>query len=219
MGKKLLLKQLQQQQSSTNDYSSDNDEMIQPSVSEPSDNICISKTKLPSLNLSSLNELKDHGFDHDSNAPAFYWSEHKFPGSGVRNLTAKAFSLHTEQVSNAEARFSLTISNLLIQLTESQRELFAQCMLQAASSKHPHLSIFEHTRVPTSKDDFQKFYLSGPNDIVPNLPHPIPKTTTDGSHSFVGLTDLLANELAKATTFDKFYFESNVQFLPKDVTT
>ena len=219
MGKKLLLKQVQQQQSSTNDYSSDNDEMIQPSVSEPSDNIRISETKLPGLNLSSLNELKDHGFDHDSNAPAFYWSEHKLPGSGVRNLTAKAFSLHTEQVSNAEARFSLTISNLLIQLTESQRELFAQCMLQAANSKHPHLSIFEHTRAPTSEDDFQKFYLSGQNAIVPNLPHPIPKTTTDGSHSFVGLTDLLANELAKATTFDKFYFESNVHFLPKDVTT
>ena len=38
----------------------------------------------------------------------------------------------------------------------------------------------------------------------------IPKTTADGTHSFVGLTDLLANELAKATTFDKFYFESNV---------
>ena len=113
----------------------------------------------------------------------------------------------------------LTISKLLIQLTESQRELFAQCMLHAANSNHPHLSIFEHTRVPTSEDDFQKFYLSGPNAIVPNLPHPIPKTTTDGTHSFVGLTDLLANELAKATTFDKFYFESNVQFLPKDVTT
>ena len=154
--------------------------MIQPSVSEPSDNIRITETKLPGLNLTSLNELKDHGFDHDSNAPAFYWSEHKLPGSGVRNLAAKAFSLHTEQVSNAEARFSLTISNLSIQLTESQRELFAQCMLHAANSKHPHLSIFEHTRVPTSEDDFQKFYLSGPNAIVPNLPHPIPKTTTDG---------------------------------------
>ena len=92
-------------------------------------------------------------------------------------------------------------------------------MLHAANSKHPQLSIFGHTRVPTSEDDFQKFYLSGPNAVVPNLPHPIPKTTADGTHSFVGLTDLLANELAKATTFDKFYFESNVQFLPKDVTT
>ena len=171
--------------------------MIQPSVSEQSDNNSITKTKLPGCNLTSLNELKDHGFDHDSNAPAFYWSDHKLPGSGVRNLTTKAFSLHTEQVSNAEARFSLTISNLLIQLTESQKELFAQCMLHAANSKHPHLSIFEHTRVPTSEDHFQKFYLSGPNAIVPNLPHPIPKTTTDGTHSFVGLTDLLANELRK----------------------
>ena len=140
-------------------------------------------------------------------------------GSGVRNLTAKAFSLHTEQVSNAEAWISLTISNLLIQLTESQRELFAQCMLHAANSKHAQLSIFEHTHVQTSEDDFQKKFLSGPNPIVPNLPHPIPKTTTDGTHSFVGLSDLLANDLAKATTFDKFYFESNVQFLPKDVTT
>ena len=219
MGKKLLLKQLQQQQSSINDYSCDNDDNVQSLVSEQSDDISITETKLPGFNLSSLNELKDHGFHHDSNAPAFYWSEHNVPGSGVRNLTAKAFSLHTEQVSNAEAQFSLTISNLLIQLTESQRELFAQCMLHAANSKHPHLSIFELTSVPTSEDDFQKFYLSGPNAIVPNLPHPIPKTTTDGTHSFVGLTDLLANELAKATTFDKFCFESNVWFLPKDVTT
>ena len=47
-------------------------------------------------------------------------------------------------------------------------------MLHAANSKHLHLSIFEHTRVPTSEDDFQNFYLSGLNAIVPNLPHPIP---------------------------------------------
>ena len=118
-------------------------------------------------------------------------------GNRVRNLTANAFSLHTEQVSNAEAWFSLPISNLLIQLTESQRELFAQCMLHAFNSKHPQLSIFEHPCVPTSEDDFQKVYLSGPNAIVPNLPHPIPKTTADGTHSFVGLTDLLANKLEK----------------------
>ena len=64
-------------------------------------------------------------------------------------MTAKALSLHTDQVSNAEACLSLTISNLLIQLTKSQRELFAQCMLHAANSTHPQLSQFEHTRVPT----------------------------------------------------------------------
>ena len=210
--KRLILnQQVEQQKSSINDYSCENnDEMIQNSVSEQSDNNSIPETKLPGRNLTSLNELKDHGFDPDSNAPAFYWSEHNLSGSGVRNLTAKAFSLPTELVSNTEAQFSLTISNLLIQLTESQRELFAQCMLHASNSKHPQLSIFKHTRVPTSEEDFQKFYLSGPNAIVPNLPHPIPKTTTDGTHSFVCLTDLLANELAKATTFDKFYFESTV---------
>ena len=131
--------------------------MIQPLDSEYIHNNSITETKLPGWNLTSLNELKDHGFDPDSNAPAFYWSEHKLSGSGVRNLTAKAFSLHTEQVSNAETWFSLTISNLLIQLTESKRELFAQCMLHAANSKHPQLSMFEHTRVPTSEDDFHKF--------------------------------------------------------------
>ena len=27
-----------------------------------------------------------------------------------------------------------------------------------------------------------------------NLPHPIPKTSADGTHSFVSLTDLLVNE-------------------------
>ena len=193
--------------------------MIEPSFLKQSKNNSIPKTKFPGQNLFSLNEFKYHGFDPDSNAPAFYWSEHQLSGSGVRNLTAKAFSLHTEQGLNAEAWFSLTISNLLIQLTESQRELFPQCMLHAANSKHPQLSIFGHTHVPTSEDNFQKFYLSGPNAVVPNLPHPIPKTTADGTHSFVGLTDFLANELAKPTTFDKFYFESNVQFLPKDVTT
>ena len=193
--------------------------MVEQSFLKQRKNNSIPETKLPGWNLTSLNELKYHGFDPDSNAPAFYWSEHKLSWSGVRNLTAKAFSLHTEQVLNAEAWFSLTISNLLIQLTESQRELFAQCKLHAANSKHPHLSIFGRTCVPTSEDDFQKFYLSGPNAVVPNLPHPIPKTTADGTHSFVGLSDLLANELAKATTFDKFYFFSNVQFLPKDVTT
>ena len=52
---------------------------------------------------------------------------------------------------------SIIIDLLMIQLTESQRELFAQCMLHAANSKHPQLSIFEHTRVPTSEDDFQNF--------------------------------------------------------------
>ena len=116
--------------------------MVEPSFLKQNKNNSIPKTELPGWNLTSLNELKYHSFDPDSNAPEFYSSEHQLSGSGVRNLTAKAFSLHTEKVSNAEAWFSLTILNPLIQLTESQRELFAQCMLHAANSKHPQLSIF-----------------------------------------------------------------------------
>ena len=92
-------------------------------------------------------------------------------------------------------------------------------MLHADNSKHPQLSIFGHTCDPPSVEDFQEFYLSGPNAVVPNHPHPIPKITADGTHAFVGLTDLLANELAKATTFDIFYFVSNVQFQPNNLPT
>ena len=215
--KKLLIQE--QQQPSVRDLSFDNDEMVKPSYLEQSENNSIPKTELPGRNLNSLNELKYHGFAPDSICPSILLVRTPVVRSGVRNQTAKAFSLHTEQVSNAEAWFSLSILNLLIQLTESQRELFAQCMLHAANSKHPQLSIFGHTHVPTSEDDFQKFYLSGQNAVVPNLPHLIPKTTADGTNSFVDLTDLLANELTKTTTVDKFYFESNVQFLPKDVAT
>ena len=123
---KILLIQEEQQPSSVRDSSFDNDEMMEPLFLGQSENYSIPETKLPGQKLTSLNELKYHCFDPDSNAPAFYWSEHLLSGSGVRNLTATAFSLHTEQVTNAEARFSLTISNLLIQLTESQRSLFAQ---------------------------------------------------------------------------------------------
>ena len=65
--------------------------MDQPSFVEDSANYSNPKPELPGQILNSLNELKDHGFDTDSNAPSFYWSEHQLPGSGVRNLTAKAF--------------------------------------------------------------------------------------------------------------------------------
>ena len=79
--KKLLLNQVEQQKSSIRDYSCDSDKMIQPSFSKQSNNNIIPKTKLPGRSLTSLNELKENGFDPDSNAPAFYWSEHKLSGS------------------------------------------------------------------------------------------------------------------------------------------
>ena len=93
--------------------------------------------------------------------------------------------------------------------------MYAPCSKQQASST---INIATHTCSYIRKN-FQKFYLSGLNAVVPNLPHPIRKTTADGTHAFVGLTDLLVNELAKATPFDNLYFESNVQFLPKDIPT
>ena len=86
--------------------------MVLPSSVKDSANNTHPKPELPSYMLNSLSELKDYGFDSESNAPAFYRSENQLPGSGVRNLTAKDFSLHTQQVTNKEARFSLTILSL-----------------------------------------------------------------------------------------------------------
>ena len=93
----------QQQQPSIRNLQFDNNEMDQPSFVKDSANHSNPKPKLPSQIINSLNELKDHDFDTVSNATAFYWSKHQLQGSGVRNLTANAFTLHTEQVTNAEA--------------------------------------------------------------------------------------------------------------------
>ena len=68
--------------------------MIEPSFLKQSENNSISETQLPGPNLTSK-KLKYHGFCPNSNAPAFYWSEHQLSWSGVRNVTSKAFSLHT----------------------------------------------------------------------------------------------------------------------------
>ena len=69
--------------------------MDEPSFHEQSKNNSIPKPVLHIWILNSFNQLKYHSFDPYSNAPAFYWTEHQLSGSGVRNLTAKAFSLHT----------------------------------------------------------------------------------------------------------------------------
>ena len=61
-------------------------------------------------------------------------------------------------------------------------------------------------------DDFKRIYLEKARAVIPNLPHPVPKRTADESHAYVSLLDLLANELAKATEFDKFYFETGCLF-------
>ena len=53
--------------------------------------------------------------------------------------------------------------------------------------------------------------------LIPNLPHPIPCKTGDGTHSYVTLSNLLANELAKDTKFDDFQFETNIEFKADDI--
>ena len=118
--------------------------MVKPSFFEQSENTGIPKPKLPGQILNSLNELKDHVFDPESNAPAFYCSKHQLSGSGVRNLTAKAFSLQTKQVSNTEAWFSLTISNLLIDQVAKRTvcSMYAPCSKQQAFAT---INIWTHT--------------------------------------------------------------------------
>ena len=189
----------------------DQDEEVSVHDEFINDSITNDPTESPDLP-PSKEMLSKLGFDPDSKSPEFFSFEQQYPGCGAAYLTAKAFQLPVEEIKEDEARFSLVISSLLVQLTGKQRLLFAECMLQAANWKDPELSIFNRTRVPTSEDDFQHLYLSGRNAVLPNLPHPVPKKTADGSHAYVSFKDVLANELAKGTPFDHFRFESTVVF-------
>ena len=53
--------------------------------------------------------------------------------------------------------------------------------------------------------------------MIPNLPHPLLCKTCDGTHSYVTLSDLQANELVKDTKFDDFQFETNIEFKADDM--
>ena len=89
----------------------------------------------------SINDINQHGFTTNSHSPKFYWCEHHSPGTGPRNLTAKAFCLLVDEVTTEEACFSLTITSLLLQLTKEQQALLGECMLQAVNSKDSGLSV------------------------------------------------------------------------------
>ena len=164
----------------------------------------------------SINDIKQHGFATNSHSPKFYWCEHHFPGTGPRNLAAKAFSLLVDEVTTEEVHCSLTISSLLLQLAKEQQSLLGGCMLQAAEQQGFRIIIFLKTCVLTSGEDFKQFYLSGKNASIPNLPHTLPCNTCDGTHSYVTLSDLLANELVKDTKFNDFQFEINIEFKVDD---
>ena len=161
-------------------------------------------------------ELFQMGFDQKSTTPKYLIQEAKEKGSGIRWLTANSFGLSSAQVSTEESIFCLKISSLLVQLTEQQKKIFAEILTTAGNSGHSQLSIFQNIRLPSTTEDFDRFFLTGKNAILPNLPHPIPKTTPDGSHSYVSLYDLLANEIGKATEYDDFDFMAKLQIAPDD---
>ena len=82
-------------------------------------------------------------------------------------------------------------------------------MLFTSTSKDSKLGIFIETRVPTCAEDFNDIFLKKENSILQNLPHPVVNETIDGSHAFVSLIDILANEMANASSFDEFKFEKD----------
>ena len=155
-------------------------------------------------------DLKQLGFDENSKTPIFLKHEMTKPGFGARYLVGKAYGVDPNAISSEEAYFCLSLSSLLVQLTDKQKETLSELMTIAGNNGDEGLSIFKNIRLPTSKDDFDVFFLRGKNAILPNLPHPIPKPTSDKSHSYVSLKDLLANELGKATKYEDYLFQSQV---------
>ena len=175
------------------------------SIIEQVDNRIYSNTNGCQINFNDCN------FDTKSNSPAYYMYEDQKIGKGVQFLIAKAFSVDIDNVTLDECRFSLMMANLLCQLTQSQQKLLSEVLKYVVDAKDEKLSIFSSTRVPVSTEDFDDIYINGKNAILPNLPHPVPKMSTDGLHAYVRLTDVLANEIAVGTSFDNFFFESSIK--------
>ena len=165
----------------------------------------------------SLSDLKDSaGFDKNSSSPRYYWEEYQKPGLGLKHLVAKAFELgNANDITDAEAKFSITFCNLLLKLSKHERKMLSECMVAAVNSKDKELNIFEKTRVPTSTNDFNKIYLTGANAIISNLPHPTPNTTKDRTHAYTTLTDVIANMLAEGTPVEQFHFSANLCLQPE----
>jgi hypothetical protein len=157
-----------------------------------------------------VEHLKKLGFHPVSKSPKFFRGEFQEKGMGIRSLTGKAFDVLPDDVGHEEAHFALELSSLLVQLMEPQKVLLASCLLKATNSRDKELSIFKATRVPVSSDAFKNIYIEGPNAIIPNLPHSVPTSPENSQHAYVGFVDVLANEMAKATEFSDFYYESAV---------
>jgi hypothetical protein len=163
-------------------------------------------------NVNINTNLSKGGFDSKSNSIKYYENEIEERGKGVKYLIGNAFELEKldyEKISLQEVTYFLKLTLLLTQLTEVQQQLLAEILLLTSTSKDIKLSIFGETRVPTSLQDFNDIFLKKENAIIPNLPHPVINSTNDGSHAFISLIDLLANEMAENSSYDKFEFEKN----------
>ena len=166
----------------------------------------------PRFTADTLESIRgDEGnFHSESKSPEYYFFERHDPGKGAKYLTAKAFGLSPDDITEDEAMFSLRITKFLGELSTAQRRSFAEFMFLAANSRDEQLSIFQKTRLPISVEDFNDLYLSGKNSVSTNLPHPVIRKTPDGSHAHVSLTEVVAHMLASATEVDEFYFESDL---------
>ena len=188
----------------------DDDDWLPPETDE-SQQVQDNSSTIP-----SIDELRCLGFHKESKTPVFLHHELTEKGLGIRYLTAKAFNVNPNAVNKDEAKFCLELSSLLVQLTDTQRQLLARILMTAGNNGNKDLSVFKTIRLPTSQDDFNQLFLTGRNAILPNLPHPTPLTTDNGSHSYISLPDLLANEFAKSTEYDDFEFLAKLHLNQSD---
>ena len=154
--------------------------------------------------------LQGGSFPSDSCAPAFYYFESKHPGHGAKYLAAKPFGVPPSEVSDEEAEFHLRMTRFLNRLTKKDQAEFAYYLLNVFNARDKSRTIFKSTRPPLSTEDFQDFYLGGRSSITKHLPTPVVVKTTDNTHSYVTLTDVIQNMLAASTSVDHFQFETDL---------
>ena len=166
--------------------------------------------------------VKYAGFDENSSSPEYYWAEHQQTGMGFKSLIAGAWGvMDPAKITEGEVEFTLDLCTLLLRLTDDDQALFAKCMQAAVNSKEKERTVFQSTRCPDCKEDFD-FYYTGKKKrktvkpIIPNLPHPVPKTTPDGSHAYAKLEDVVAHLLAEGTPVEKFHFSAKICLHPEE---
>ena len=81
-------------------------------------------------------------------------------------------------------------------MTDSQRNKLMTIFDQILTQKN----LFEHTRLPITMSDINRFYLTGINSIKSNIPHP--HVFIKDGHACVSLREVIAHQLAHGMEFD-----------------